>query len=119
MGEKSSDPSADSNQADSVPGCSLTQPSPSQLMANNPQAWERFVRLYGKLVYHWCRRGGVPREDAADVCQDVFVKVARGIRSFHSSGPETNYCGWLREITRSRIADYWRANARRVGATGG
>jgi RNA polymerase sigma-70 factor (ECF subfamily) len=43
------------------------------------EAWERLLDLYVPLVYSWCRRSGMQTEDAADVVQEVFRAVLRGI----------------------------------------
>jgi DNA-directed RNA polymerase specialized sigma24 family protein len=46
---------------------------------NDQDGWRRLVRLYGQLVLYWCRRANVPRDDRADVFQEVFRAVARHI----------------------------------------
>ena len=47
-----------------------------------PEAWRRLSRLYNPLVYRWCRKAGLQDEDAADVMQEVFHRVAGGIDRF-------------------------------------
>lgn len=42
------------------------------LRTQNATQWERFVKLFGPLVYEWCRRRSIPEHDAADIVQEVF-----------------------------------------------
>lgn len=58
------------------------------------EAWERFVRLYTPLLYHWARRLGLDQEDASDLVQDVFALLVRKLPEF-SYDPEKRFRGWL------------------------
>ena len=51
-----------------------------RLKWDDPEGWRRHVRLYGPLIYRWCRRGRLQPEDAADVVQEVFRTVAANPR---------------------------------------
>jgi RNA polymerase sigma-70 factor (ECF subfamily) len=82
-------------------------------------AWERLLKLYGPTVVGWCRRAGVSAEDAADIRQEVFLAVARGIVGFRRDRPADSFRGWLYTITRRRLLDHWRRAARRTPAAGG
>ena len=62
---------------------SATSPSLLRQVANrDPEAWRRFTRLYGPLVFHWCRQQGLSEHDSADVMQDVFVSVTRAVSAY-------------------------------------
>ena len=74
---------------------------------NDSAAWQRLVSLYSPLVYRWCRQAGLQRADAADVGQEVFQSVARGLASFRHRRPTDTFRGWLRTITKNKIKD-WR-----------
>ena len=78
-------------------------------MANDQQAWEQMVGLYYPMVYGWCRRSGLQSSDAADVCQDVFRGVVRGIGGFRRDKPGDTFRGWLRRITQRRVIDHRQA----------
>ncbi|TWU56860.1 ECF RNA polymerase sigma factor SigE [Rubripirellula tenax] len=73
-----------------------------------PEAWNRFVHLYGPLVYRWIRRSGFQSSDAADVTQDVLMSVSKDLASFDPSRADAKFRGWLWTITRRRIADFCR-----------
>jgi RNA polymerase sigma-70 factor (ECF subfamily) len=53
-----------------------------RLKARDQHAWGHLTRIYGPLVYRWCRRNGVRAGDLADIAQDVFQAVATGIDEF-------------------------------------
>ncbi len=81
-------------------------------------AFERIFSLYAGLVYHWCRKGGLEEADAYNVSQEVFLSVSRGISRFKREKPEDSFRGWLRVVTRSKIADHFR-QAPKDAARGG
>jgi RNA polymerase sigma-70 factor (ECF subfamily) len=79
------------------------------------QAWERLFRVWCPVIYDRCRRGGVPAHDAEDVVQNVFLKVAARIDKFERK----TFRGWIEAITRTTIADYFRAKQHRPIGFGG
>ena len=81
-------------------------------------AWKRLVRLYSPLVYHWVRSAGLKDADAQDLLQEVFSAVAGGLERFRKDRPGDTFRGWLRTITRSKLADHYR-RAKGPRATGG
>jgi RNA polymerase sigma-70 factor (ECF subfamily) len=92
----------------------------ARIQAHEPEAWERFVHLYGPLVYRWCRQAGLQDADAADVGQDVFRAVARAIPTFRREKDGGTLRGWLKKITRNKVRDLARrpdARHRGVGGT--
>ena len=58
-------------------------------------------------------------EDAEDVGQQVFLSLSQNLSGFRREKPEDSFRGWLRVVTRSRIADHFRGNAHREMAVGG
>jgi RNA polymerase sigma-70 factor (ECF subfamily) len=83
------------------------------------QAWERLVDLYTPLVYAWCRRSGLQPADAADVGQEVFRAVARGLTGFRRDRAGDTFRGWLRTITRNKLRDFADARKRCPPGAGG
>jgi RNA polymerase sigma-70 factor (ECF subfamily) len=76
-------------------------------------AWEQFVRRYGPRVVDWCRRWGLQRADAEDVCQDVLLRVARQMRAFeYQQGKSCR--AWFKTLTRRALSEWFEA-ARRPG----
>lgn len=84
-----------------------------------PDAWGRLVSIYGPVVYRWCVQSGVRGEDASDVGQEVFRAVADSISKFRRDRSGDTFVGWLRTITRYKIADYRRRQSTDPEAIGG
>jgi RNA polymerase sigma-70 factor, ECF subfamily len=102
-----------------VPETSTSRSLLVQLKDGQPSAWERLTSLYAPLVYHWCREMRLPEQDLADVFQQVFQSVASHIQGFHRDRPGDTFRHWLRAITRNKVRDHFRRNARQVRAAGG
>jgi RNA polymerase sigma-70 factor, ECF subfamily len=109
----------DVTNASVLAGRAVEEPSSTLLarvQADNPEAWQRLVYLYGPVVYAWCRRAGLREADAADVGQDVFQAVFRAIKNFRRQPEKGSFCGWLRKIVQSKIVDF--ARRRQPGGDG-
>ena len=74
-------------------------------------AWRRLVSYYSPLVYTWCRRRQMSSSDAADVMQEVFLAVWRGLTDFRREKSGQTFRGWLRIIARNKITDHFRRQA--------
>ncbi len=85
----------------------------------DPASWNRLVTSFGPVVYRWCRISGVPEADAADIVQEVFVAVARGIATFERAKQQGSFRSWLATITRNKVRDYFRRCSKQVAAKGG
>ena len=112
--------------ASSVAGCvpasdpsSISSTLLERLKARRPEAWQRLVDLYGPVVYRWCRWSGVLAGDVPDVVQEVFTAVAAHIADFRRQRPGDSFTGWLRTITRNKVADHFRARQGHPPAQGG
>ncbi|MBY0522916.1 MAG: sigma-70 family RNA polymerase sigma factor [Gemmataceae bacterium] len=110
--------SAHVNERSQAPG-STSLSLLERVQAQDKDAWNQLVHLYGPLVYQWCRRWQLQAEDAADVLQDVFQAVAARIRSFRRDRPGDSFRGWLWSITRHKIGDHFRKKSQEPQATGG
>jgi RNA polymerase sigma-70 factor, ECF subfamily len=77
-------------------------------------AWDRFVRLYTPLLYHWARRLGPQQSDAEDLVQDVFTLLVRKLPEFrYEQGG--SFRNWLRVVAMNK----WRERGRRAGPPAG
>lgn len=73
------------------------------------EAWERFVALYGPMIYRWALQTGLESNAAADLTQDVFVILVRKLPEFpYDRG--RSFRAWLKTVTRNR----WRETRRRL-----
>lgn len=71
--------------------------------------WEEVARRYGRKIYNFAYRLTGNPDDAADLVQDVLIRVQRGLTSYT---PGT-FDGWLWRITRNAFLDGVRAKKRR------
>jgi RNA polymerase sigma-70 factor (ECF subfamily) len=71
-------------------------------------AWTKLQALYAPLVSHWCRRAGIRDADAGDIWQEVLLAVSNHVHSFEKKQERGSFRGWLRTITRTKIADHFR-----------
>jgi RNA polymerase sigma-70 factor (ECF subfamily) len=98
----------------------LVDPTSSSLLARvrarDEAAWEKLVCLYGPLVYSWCRRAGLQPADAADVGQNVFIAVSKGVDNFRRDREGDSFRAWLFTIARRKICDHWSARGAEAGA---
>lgn len=85
----------------------------------DPAGWSRLVTTFGPIVYRWCRISGVRDADAPDVVQEVFASVARGIANFEREKSQGSFRSWLATITRNKVRDYFRMQAKRQIGEGG
>ena len=106
----------------------LTGASPAQvtslsllarLRAGDQAGWQRLVKLYGPLVYSWCRRAGLPQDDATDAVQDVFFTVSKNLDKFRRDRPGDSFRKWLKTVAFNRSRDHQRRASGKAKATGG
>lgn len=82
-------------------------------------AWQRLARIYSPLVYRWARQSNLQEFDAADVLQNVFLAVLKGIQRFHHEHEGDTFRGWLRTITRNEVRRFYRHRGHQPNAAGG
>ena len=83
------------------------------------RAWQSLVDLYSPMVLRWCQRANTSHETTADCLQEVFAAVARSLDTYHAPGTAGAFRGWLWTITRNKLRDLARRNARHTAAAGG
>jgi len=72
-------------------------------------AWEDVARRYGRQIYNYAYRLTGNRDDAADLVQEVLLRVKRGLDSYTPG----SFDGWLWRITRNAFLDDMRRRKRR------
>lgn len=70
-------------------------------------AWSEFVRRYDPIIRRHCRTYRLDPETIEEVCQRIWVELARCLRSYRYD-PGRRFRGWLRRLCHSRAVDYWR-----------
>ena len=80
-------------------------------MASNEAVptWEQVASDYGRTIYNFAYRLTGNRDDAADLSQEVLLRVRRGLANYQPGSFE----GWLWRITRNAFLDEVRKKQRR------
>lgn len=91
----------------------------ARVRQQEPEAWQRFVDLFGPTVYRWCRAAAIERNEAADVVQEVFLAVSKNIERFDRETASGSFTAWIASITRNKIHDHFRRLAKLPVARGG
>ena len=107
---------------DDSPRTELSHTSTSLLVAarsRDPEGWRQLVASHQSRIYRWCRHAGLGETDAADVAQEVFIAVTRGLDRFRRDRPGDSFRKWLRAITTHKIRDHWRRRGNDAQTRGG
>jgi RNA polymerase sigma-70 factor (ECF subfamily) len=86
---------------------------------NAVAAWERFAHLYTPLLQKWARKQGLQEADAADLTQEVLVKLMDALPRYTRREGDS-FRGWLYRVTANHCRDFRRRVATRAmpGANG-
>ena len=79
---------------------------------DDQESWKEFFDTYWRLIYAVAIKSGLTETEAQDVVQETVICVARHLKKFKRDRSLGSFKGWLRNITRWRIADQLR---KRVG----
>ncbi len=109
----------DLNQVPQASGESTSSSLLQRVKDQDPAAWQRLVDLYGPLVFSWCFQRQLQQADRDEIFQEVFKAVAAGIARFNKDQSGGTFRGWLRILTRNKVADHLRRRKKAVQATGG
>ena len=67
------------------------------------EAWAEFAEVYSPLIYGFCRARRLQAADAADVTQEVLLRVAKAIRTFEYNRQEGLFRDWLARIVSNEV----------------
>lgn len=86
----------------------IDAPTPPSLVIRlrdhaDTKAWSEFVDVYSPLIYNYCRWRELQSSDAADVTQEVLLRVAKAIRSFEYDRSKGLFRDWLARIVLNEI----------------
>jgi RNA polymerase sigma-70 factor (ECF subfamily) len=77
-------------------------------------SWKDFFDIYWRLIYSFAIKSGLTDAEAQDVVQETVISVAKDIEKFKRDRTLGTFKGWLRNLTRWRIADQLRKRTRSV-----
>ena len=79
---------------------------------DDQDSWKEFFDSYWRLIYSVALKSGLTQDEAQDVVQETIISVARDIHKFKRDRSLGSFKGWLRNLTRWRIADHLRKRGR-------
>ncbi len=82
------------------------------------ESWRVFFDTYWRLIYSVALKAGLTPVEAEEVVQETIICVAKNIQKFKRDRRLGSFKGWLRNITRWRIADQLEKRTRRGEANG-
>jgi len=75
-------------------------------VAGDPAAWQEIVHQYNRRIYNICYRFSGSADDAADLTQEVFIKIYRTLSTF--DGTRAAFMTWVTTVTRNLLVDNFR-----------
>ncbi len=75
-------------------------------VAGDAAAWQEIVQQYHRRIYNICYRFSGSPDDAADLTQDVFIKMYRTLSTF--DGSRAAFMTWVTTVTRNLLVDHFR-----------
>ncbi len=71
------------------------------------EGWNMIVQTHGKQIYNLALHFIGNRDEAADITQEIFLKLYQNREKFH---PDRNLTSWILTLSRNHCIDYWRRN---------
>lgn len=91
-----------------------------RVKVDDQDAWGLLTRLYGPIVYSWCRNMGLQPDDVEDVGQEVFRVVLIKLDTFEPGKKSSGaFRSWLWGITRLETLQHLRSAKRQPVGSGG
>ena len=75
-------------------------------VAGDAAAWQEIVQQYNRRIYNICYRFSGSPDDAADLTQEVFIKIYRTLSTF--DGTRAAFMTWVTTVTRNLLVDHFR-----------
>ena len=75
-------------------------------VAGDAAAWQEIVQQYNRRIYNICYRFSGSPDDAADLTQEVFIKIYRTLSTF--DGSRAAFMTWVTTVTRNLLVDHFR-----------
>lgn len=66
-------------------------------------AWSQFMAIYKPVVYRLARRRGLQHADAEDLCQRVFMSVAKAVENWEAQEDGPQFRNWLNRVAHNAI----------------
>ncbi len=75
-------------------------------MSGDTAAWQEIVQQYHRRIYNICYRFSGSSDDAADLAQEVFIKMYRTLSTYDTT--RASFMTWVTTVTRNLLVDHFR-----------
>src|SRR5579862_3484105 len=75
-------------------------------VSGDAAAWQEIVQQYHRRIYNICYRFSGAADDAADLTQEVFIKMYRTLSTFDTT--RASFMTWVTTVTRNLLVDHFR-----------
>ena len=75
-------------------------------VSGDAAAWQEIVQQYHRRIYNICYRFSGSSDDAADLSQEVFIKMYRTLSTFDTT--RASFMTWVTTVTRNLLVDHFR-----------
>ena len=75
-------------------------------VSGDAAAWQEIVQQYHRRIYNICYRFSGSADDAADLTQEVFIKMYRTLSTFDTT--RASFMTWVTTVTRNLLVDHFR-----------
>ncbi|MGC2108378.1 MAG: sigma-70 family RNA polymerase sigma factor [Candidatus Korobacteraceae bacterium] len=75
-------------------------------VSGDAAAWQEIVQQYNRRIYNICYRFSGSADDAADLTQEVFIKMYRTLATFDTT--RASFMTWVTTVTRNLLVDHFR-----------
>lgn len=79
-------------------------------------AWRHFEEVYRGVIRRVAKRYAMQDADAADLAQDVLVRVSKGVQEFEHDQTHARFRTWLGQVIRSAVIDAHRRRPKEQGS---
>lgn len=76
-----------------------------KLKTGETEAWNMLVESFSKKVYNLALNFAGNKDDAADITQEIFLKIYNNIDKFEE---ERGFSSWVMKLSKNYCIDYWR-----------
>jgi RNA polymerase sigma-70 factor (ECF subfamily) len=75
-------------------------------VSGDTAAWQEIVQQYHRRIYNICYRFSGSSDDAADLAQEVFIKMYRTLSTYDTT--RASFMTWVTTVTRNLLVDHFR-----------
>ncbi len=76
-------------------------------------SWREFAEIYTPLLYRYCQKREIKKQDSADIVQEVMRSVSLAMKGFEYDPQKGKFKGWLFTAVRNAIGKHFKKASKR------